>query len=392
MQYLKRSLLTSSCHSLSVGIAILLLGAVLVRPAEGAEHVPVYSILNHQDIQLEVGSRAPTQNGISIVLDKSGIGVITLPVPEARLQEYEFAHLLFAHTPPAANVTMFWTLRGPDSRTMHRWTIASAGTHSRWITLSGIEDWTGQAAQLGFIFQGPAGTVVELEEISLLPFSVGALAKSTYQEWASFSPWTISSINIYRGTLAKNALLHPVPVMASILGLCILGYYTLCRLRKVPRPISWPMVWGLTLACWVLLDIAWQLRLVRQLEITHSTFSGKSSDEKIAASADGELFKLIKGVKKRIDTPDARIFVASSVDYLGMRGAYYLYPHNVFWNRYGTELPQRSFIHPGDYIVLIQPSAIRYDSVAGTLYLPEGEAIAVQPVASRKSGQAFRAL
>jgi hypothetical protein len=380
----------SACLSLVTGVSLLLVALVFF--VDNGERVPVYSGVDQHKIQVEVGSRVPSNIGMRIRLDKSGMGVITLPVPDALLQDYSFAHLLFDKNPPNENATMFWKQRKPDSEKIYRWTISSTGSRSRWITLSGIPGWTGEAGQLGIIFLGPAGSIVELKELSLRPFTAGALARSTYQEWTSFLPWTISSINRYTGSIAKNATLYPVPSMALMLGLCILVYIGVCQIPKTQRPVNWKAVWGLTLSCWILLDVVWQTRLFRQLENTHDTFAGKAGDEKILASSDAELFDFISNVKKSAESTDAKVFVVSSVDYLGMRGAYYLYPRNVYWNRYGLELPDRSFIRRGDYIVAIRPGEIRYNSSNGELYLPQGQTLAVQRILSQSYGEAFRAL
>ena len=85
------------------------------------------------------------------------------------------------------------------------------------------------------------------------------------------------------------------------------------------------------LACWLVLDLVWQNRLLRQVAHSHFTFAGLSNEEKLAAGPDAKLYRSIAAVKAHINEPDARVMVATSDLYAGMRAAYFLYPLNAYW-------------------------------------------------------------
>ena len=107
---------------------------------------------------------------------------------------------------------------------------------------------------------------------------------------------------------------------------------------------------------------------------------------------DSALVQFMSGVRQRITSPDARVFVASQDDYTGMRGSYYLYPLNVFWQRSRSELPAVRYIHSGDYIVLINPTAIRFDSQKSALLTPDREQILVKLLGGGGVGSLYRVI
>jgi hypothetical protein len=84
--------------------------------------------------------------------------------------------------------------------------------------------------------------------------------------------------------------------------------------------------------------------------------------------------------------------VASSSDYLGMRANYYLYPMNVYWHRHEAALPAAKYIHSGDYIVLVNPTDVRFDRENHTLLSPGSGRVAARILAESDVGSLYRAL
>jgi len=205
-----------------------------------------------------------------------------------------------------------------------------------------------------------------------------------YSEWTRFTPWSQSSINVYRGNSTAQAILYPAPVLACLLALSLLAYLLLILVSRMfskngRLEFNWRVVATLSVVCWMGLDLLWQTRLLQQLHTTHKEFSGKDPAEKLAAAVDGELYKFIQRVNQTADDPGARFFLATSDDYLGVRGSYNLYPRNTYWNRRGEELPEIRYLHNGDYVVLVRPTKIRFDRRANTLLISrQGSASSVK--------------
>ena len=89
--------------------------------------------------------------------------------------------------------------------------------------------------------------------------------------------------------------------------------------------------------------------------------------------------------------PEARVFLATGSDYAGVRGAYHLFPRNVFWRRGGPELPDPSYIHTGDYILVYSARDVRFDASSKTLHWSGQHGLKVQTVFLEKEGGLFRA-
>jgi hypothetical protein len=179
--------------------------------------------------------------------------------------------------------------------------------------------------------------------------------------------------------------------VAAALACGLLGYGVLLLAR--PRTqLDWRFLSAGFLVCWIGLDLAWQSKLWHQLGLTRAQFSGLDSRAKLLAGPDGALVQFMSDVHRLVSVSDARVFVASADDFHGMRGSYYLYPMNVFWQRHGPELPARQYIHGGDYIVVVQPTGFHFDPQTSTLRAAGREPLPVQRIASAGPGGLYRML
>lgn len=159
--------------------------------------------------------------------------------------------------------------------------------------------------------------------------------------------------------VTKLSPFYPVPVVALLLFCSLLAYGALRLITPKKRRIDWRITGLIILGCWLALDLPWQYQLLRQAEKTHNQFAHKSSAEKIAVGPDAALVALTNTAKEKIDSPEARVFVASSDIYTGLRSAYYLYPLNVFWAIRGRELPFLTYLRSGDYILMNRAKTMR---------------------------------
>ena len=236
------------------------------------------------------------------------------------------------------------------------------------------------------------GSIALLAGIYLLYPSGANELGAVYGEWTSFAPWSLTSINRYTGIVTSKTGFSPVPIIAILLGLSLLAYALLLLVFKTKIRFDWRIVATLTIVCWMTLDLLWQTRLLQRLVDTRQTFAGMEHDDKLTAAPNGRLFQFIKRVKHKADTPNARFFIGTSYEYFAVLGAYHLYPKNAYWKRYGPELPDKRYLHKGDYIVIVRPSTIRFDPRTNILSLPGNTSLPVEQLMEASVGGLFRVL
>jgi hypothetical protein len=169
-----------------------------------------------------------------------------------------------------------------------------------------------------------------------------------------------------------------------------LVYGMLWALLRRRVTLDWRVAAALGLTCWVALDLPWQWRLWQQLGETRDELAGKSGHERRLAAPDGELYAFVSDALAAIADPESRIFLATGSDYFGVRGAYHLFPMNVFWRRHGPELPEPRYLRSGDYILVYAPRRVRYHPSEGMLRWPDDNEVAVEKLMLRQGGGLFR--
>lgn len=232
-----------------------------------------------------------------------------------------------------------------------------------------------------------------VEQLAIQPVSAGGPSLLTalsgaWHSWSHFRPWRPADINVYTGTRSFGVGPHPAPFFALLSLVGTATYFALCRLRRRRFRVGTAGV--VILACWLALDMFWQLRLVQQVSLTWSTFGRLASEDKLVASNDAGLVRFTRAVKAKIPAADARVFIASASDIRGMHSAYYMAPLNTYWHRWGPELPEPRYLAAGDYLLVIAPSAVRYDPWRGRLLYGAGPAIAIETLYRDRSGLLLR--
>jgi hypothetical protein len=375
--------------SMLTGLVALLAGIYLthVVPDTAAQHPAVK--WNATTARVETGTGTRTDRNLRLQLNASGRGIIALPVPRAAASAFTFLHLGFTHAPRDFSILILWRTAQTGAQ-VHVYELQDNPGTSLWLDTKKLERWSGDITSLGVVVTGRPGAAVTFRDVSLMPASLHNLMQSIYSDWTAFRPWHHSSINTHKGIGPKSPSFYPVAVAAAFLAMCIMAYVLILFLPGTKTSFDWRVVAAMFLICWLGLDLMWQGKLFRQLALTHETFAGRDSQDKLAAGIDGELVKFMAEVKQKLDATDSRIFVSSSDDYLGMRGAYYLYPFNAYWERHGPELPQNKYVHSGDYIVVVEPADTSFDAVTGKLLSQQGTSLSVEPILSQLMGSLYR--
>lgn len=192
-----------------------------------------------------------------------------------------------------------------------------------------------------------------------------------WRAWLAPQPWNQGSINVHGAGAQPGKRLTPVVLLGVLTLLLGLPGYWRWGSRFL---LAWMLV------AWLLLDLVWQRQLLWRGQDTREQFAGLPAADRPAQGDDSFFWAVSQKTKAQLPAAGARVFVASANDFVGMRMAYYLYPLNVYWRRGGPELPGPSQFRTGDYILLVEPTAVRPLSGGGRLRYA-GETWLVRPVA-----------
>jgi hypothetical protein len=148
----------------------------------------------------------------------------------------------------------------------------------------------------------------------------------------------------------------------------------------------------LFVCAWLVLDARWTLNLARQVAATAATYAGKDWHERHLAADDGPLFSFIEKVRAKLPATPARVIVVADADYFRGRGAYHLYPHNVYFDPRGNTMPAPSSLKSGDYLVVYQRRGVQYDPGQKRLRWDGGEPVGAEMLEAGQGAALFRIL
>jgi hypothetical protein len=76
--------------------------------------------------------------------------------------------------------------------------------------------------------------------------------------------------------------------------------------------------------------------------------------------------------------------------YFRGRGAYHLYPHNVFFDPFTNNLPSSAALHSGDYVVVYQRRGVQFDAALGMLRWEGSAPVAAEALIVEPGAALFR--
>jgi hypothetical protein len=124
--------------------------------------------------------------------------------------------------------------------------------------------------------------------------------------------------------------------------------------------------------------------------VTAKTYAGLDGREKHLAAEDGPLFEFIERVRAKLPPPPARVFMVAGAHYFRGRGAYHLYPYNVYFDPWNNTIPPVTVMRPGDYVVVYQRRGIQFDPSKGMLRWDGGAPIAAESLLVEPGAALFR--
>ena len=172
----------------------------------------------------------------------------------------------------------------------------------------------------------------------------------------------------------------PLPaLLGAVAGIAALAYAGLARWKPlVFGPVLGAGVAAMFVIAWIAVDARWQWNLLRQASVTHAQYAGKSWQERHLAAEDGPLFAFIEKVRAKLPDPPARVFMVAAAQSLRNRGAYHLYPYNVYFDPWSDTVPPPSAVRPGDFIVVYQRKGIQFDAAQHRLRWDDQAPIGVE--------------
>jgi hypothetical protein len=374
--------------------AVLCLAAYLAFAADGPwRGGAVSKRWSPEDFKVQRGTMRQAKDGSWVVSpDESGTAVIALDTT-FRSRDYPVIAWRVTNLPENVDAAMLWYSDYRASRMSTRPLPVEAG-RTMPIDLTNDRNWIGNIRGLALVLRNARGQPVIIGDVVAKAMTPAEILQDRVREWLEFEPWNGASINSVTGGAATQDL--PLPVLLAVIVLAAaLAYAGLARWLSGVGPFRPAVVAAIFIAGWFLLDARWQWNLLRQLQVTFEQYAGKSWQERHLAAEDGELFAFIEKARAKLPSlaePAPRVFVVADVHYLRGRGAYHLYPYNVFFDPLQNTMPATSWLRPGDYLLAYRESSVQYDGAQRSLRWDGGAPVAAELVLSEPNAALFRVL
>jgi hypothetical protein len=293
------------------GALLTVLVTIVFYRAGGLTDVAPTVVLTGNDLQLASGRGARTADGLEI--RQPGSQQISSVQGSARMVRADlYRHLSWRvdGLETGRELRLIWTTLA-EPRAVRELVLPPAGPGGGVLDLSSEPLWQGRIAVVGLVLRGPLERPVLVRRLELRPpvLGVAELAHLAFDEWTVFEDWSQRSIN-YAAGAPLDALFPPVLMVALWVGFGAALYAVIDPPRRVGGR-WWPYA-ILILLGWLVLDLRWQWDLSRRLERTEAHFAGKEGDERRLAAADGDLYRFLLEVQRRLPEQPARLFVVSA--------------------------------------------------------------------------------
>jgi len=294
-----------------------------------------------------------------------------------RARDYPVIEWDAAGVPDNVEATMLWYSDIDASRVFRHSLIVEDGRLAP-VTLEQDRGWIGRIGGLALVLQGGFAEPIVVPGAAAKPMSATQVLGDRVREWLAFEPWNGASINGLIGGADVQDL--PLPaLLGAVAGIAALAYAGLARWKPlVFGPVLGAGVAAMFVIAWIAVDARWQWNLLRQASVTHAQYAGKSWQERHLAAEDGPLFAFIEKVRAKLPDPPARVFMVAAAQSLRNRGAYHLYPYNVYFDPWSDTVPPPSAVRPGDFIVVYQRKGIQFDAAQHRLRWDDQAPIGVE--------------
>lgn len=292
--------------------------------------------------------------------DASGTVIVTVPA-NFRASDYPGVAWSVTGLPDGTEARLLWRSEFKPGRT-YMADIPVEGDRLAPIVAANSADWIGPINGLGLALRFAGAGPVRIAGVTIDTMSAGSLLRGRLRDWTAFENWSGTSINTVVGGADQQEL--PLPGLFGIAAFITVAVAALVGWRRpqwlgAGLPVALAAV---LFVAWFVLDARWQWNLVRQARFTATAYAGKDWHERHVVAEDGPLFTFIEQVRAKLPPPPARVFMVADAAYFRGRGAYHLYPFNVWFDPWRNALPPASALHSGDFVVVYERPGIQFDA------------------------------
>jgi hypothetical protein len=340
-----------------------------------------------RELTLAHGAGVLERGELVVTADGTNRGALVTVETDFRSADYRAIAWDAIDVPEQADVRLVWRSDYAPAR-LNAIPIAVASGRLLPVPVANDPNWVGRIRGLALAINGPLPQPVRIRGVVAKPMGAIEVGGDRVREWLAAEGFTGTSINRITGGADVQDL--PLPVlMATAIAVAALAWFGLARYRV--RTAALPAVLAtLFVAAWLLQDARWMWDLARQARVTARTYAGLGWRDKHLAAEDGPLFEFIENVRAKLPAEPVRVFMNADAHYFRGRGAYHLYPHNVFYEPYKNTIPASSRLRPGDYFVVYQRRGVEYDPTAQRLRWDGGEPIAAELLLTAPGAALFR--
>ena len=331
--------------------------------------------------------------GLSVLApDATGTVVISINQTGLRSADYPVIAWDAIDVPGGVEAALLWNAEYKASRVSTRVLTVEAGRIMP-ADVRGDRDWIGTIRGLALVLRGPFSQPILVRGAAAKPMNAREVLVDRAREWLSFEAWNGASITSITGGSSTQELPLPALVAAIVLVAALLYAAAARWIRRFVGPFRPVVLAAIVVLGWLVLDARWQWNLLRQVRTTYEQYAGKSWRDRHAAAEDGALFGFIEKARAKLPPPAEpapRVFVAADVHYLRDRGAYHLYPYNVFFDPWQNTMPPASAFRAGDYLVVYQRKGVQYDPAQQRLRWDGGQPLAADLLLADSGAALFR--
>ncbi len=323
------------------------------------------------ELNLVEGKGHKGQDTLAVeALSDKGVAIASASSIQIEATDYSMVRLETGGTSPSSGLFVLWR-RADNPGEIFTLPLNKDDQQTLSLRVSDDAAWRGKLSEIGLAITAPLTEPLVIHRLTLIPINTQPTLFDLAAEWLTHESWSAASINfLYGGTPYPMLPLLPA-VVAMVVVACAL-YFVLIRIGfMLFNPLLIPV---LIFSGWLLLDVRWQFNLLKELSATSHNYAGKTWAERHKSAEDGDLFVFVMKVKENLPTTPVRILFFSDLDYLQGRGAYYLYPHNVYK---GAGLSSTQYFRSGEYIAFYQKTSTQYNPTTQKLLLGNNQEVSV---------------
>lgn len=337
------------------------------------------------------GAGRLTRDGLVLTApDASGTVVVSLATA-LRARDYPAIAWDVAGIPEGVEAALLWYNDYQPSRVFSRPLSVEAGRLAPAV-MAQEQHWIGRIDGVALVLHGAFTEPITVRAVAARPMTAAQVLGDRVREWLAFEPWNGTSINTLTGGADAQDL--PLPVLlAALTAIAALAFAALARWKPgALGSARGPVIAAYFVGAWFLLDARWQWNLLRQVDVTWHQYAGKSWRERHLAAEDGPLFAFIEKVRAKLPPPPLRVFMVADAHYFRDRGAYHLYPYNVYFDPWRDTIPASEAVHSGDYLVVYQRRGVQYNAALKSLRWDDSPPVQAELVLLDAGGALFRIL